>query len=53
MNSYRIEWKRSALNELKKAPNAVVKRIVVSVAKFAEDPFPIGVRKLVGSVQAK
>lgn len=49
MGSYRIEWKRSAAKELKKLPPEAVRRILHAVAGLAVDPYPSGVRKLVGS----
>jgi len=49
MASYRIEWKHSAIKELKHLPNEVVARIVRAVEELAENPFPVGVKKLVGS----
>ena len=49
MDSYRIEWKRSAIKELKSLPKEVVARIVQAVGQLTENPFPPGVKKLVGS----
>lgn len=49
MASFRISWKTSALKELKGLPSEVVTRIVRRVDKLAEDPFPPGSKKLVGS----
>ncbi|HXD29721.1 MAG TPA: type II toxin-antitoxin system RelE/ParE family toxin [Pyrinomonadaceae bacterium] len=49
MDSYRIEWKHSAIKELKKLPKEVVARIVRAVEQLTENPFPAGVRKLVAS----
>ena len=49
MDSYRIEWKRSAIKELKYLPKEVVVRIVRVVGQLTENPFPAGVKKLVGS----
>jgi len=49
MDSYRIEWKRSAIKELKYLPKEVVVRIVRAVGQLTENPFPAGVKKLVGS----
>jgi mRNA interferase RelE/StbE len=48
MASYRIEWKPSALKELRKLPNNVIGRIVVAVEALKENPFPHGSRKLSG-----
>jgi len=49
MGSYRIEWKHSALKELKQLPKDVVARIMRAVGQLPENPYPSGIRKLVGS----
>ena len=49
MASYQIEWKRSALKELKKTPKETVIRIVQAIELLAFDPFPTGTRKLSGA----
>lgn len=49
MASYKIEWKRSAAKELKRLPPEIIKRILVAVEALAEDPFPAGFKKLIGS----
>jgi mRNA interferase RelE/StbE len=49
MDSYSIEWKRSAAQELKKLPREVVGRILRTVEQLATEPYPSGVRKLVGA----
>lgn len=49
MDSYRIEWKHSALKELKQLPKDVVARIIRAVGQLPENPYPSGIRKLVGS----
>jgi mRNA interferase RelE/StbE len=49
MDSYSIEWKRSAAQELKKLPREVVGRILKAVEQLATEPYPGGVRKLVGA----
>jgi mRNA interferase RelE/StbE len=49
MASCRIEWKASALRELKKIDRQVVGRIVRAVEGLADDPFPAGGRKLRGA----
>ena len=48
MASYRIEWKPSALKELRKLPNDAIGRIVVAVEALKDNPFPHGSRKLAG-----
>lgn len=49
MDSYDIEWKRSAVKELKQLPKEMIARILQAVELLAENPFPVGVKKLVGS----
>ncbi len=49
MATYRIEWKPSALRELKRIDRQTIPRIVQAVESLAETPFPAGVRKLRGA----
>jgi mRNA interferase RelE/StbE len=49
MDSYRIEWKRSATQELRRLPGEIVGRILKAVEQLSTDAYPSGVRKLVGS----
>ena len=49
MDSYSLEWKRSAAQELKKLPREVVGRILTAVEQLSTEPYPSGVRKLVGA----
>jgi len=49
MASFQIEWKNSALKELQKLPRQIVTRVVAAVDELSGNPFPQGVRKLVGS----
>ena len=51
MDSYKIEWKHSAARELRKLPREAVSRILQAVEELSADPYPTGVRKLVGSEQ--
>ncbi len=46
MAAYRIEWKPSALRELKRIDRQVTPRIIQAVERLADDPFTVGVRKL-------
>ena len=48
MGIYRIEWKSSALRELKRLDRQIVPRIVAAVESLSLDPFPSGVKKLRG-----
>ncbi|PWW82500.1 type II toxin-antitoxin system mRNA interferase toxin, RelE/StbE family [Prosthecochloris marina] len=49
MGVYQIEWKSSALKELKRIDKAVVPRIVDTVQSLASNPRPSGVRKIKGA----
>ena len=49
MGSYNIEWKHSAARELRRLPPEAVLRILQAVEQLATEPYPHGVRKLVGS----
>lgn len=48
-NSYKIEWKRSAQKELKKLDKKILIKIIESVEVLAENPYPIGSKKLKGT----
>ena len=49
MGTYQIEWKKSALRELKRLDRQVVPRIVAAVESLSTQPLPAGVGKLQGS----
>lgn len=49
MDSYKIEWKRSAVKELEKLPRKTLARVIEAVNDLGRDPYPDGVRKLAGS----
>lgn len=49
MNLFTIEWKRSAVKELKRLPKDVVARLLKAVEGLRADPFPDGVHKLAGA----
>jgi mRNA interferase RelE/StbE len=49
MDIYKIEWKRSAVKELEKLPRPMISKIVSAVDNLSANPFPQGVRKLVGT----
>jgi mRNA interferase RelE/StbE len=51
MASYRIEWKKSAIRELRSLPRELVSRIVNAVGELSSNPFPDGVKKLRGAEQ--
>ena len=46
MEKYKIEFKRSAVKEIKKIPSAELKRILSKVDSLAENPRPIDSVKL-------
>jgi mRNA interferase RelE/StbE len=46
--TYRIEWKRSALREFKKLPQAIQTIVQQAVEKLRNDPRSGGCRKLAG-----
>ena len=48
MAFYQIEWKPSALKELKRLPRDVIPRIVAAVDALASNAFPQGVVRLKG-----
>jgi mRNA interferase RelE/StbE len=49
MASFRIEWKHSAVKELKKLPPEYISHIITVVEGLSINPRPTGVKKLVGS----
>ena len=49
MASFRVEWKRSALKEMRSLSRDVVRRVVDCVEGLKVNPFPAGCRKLTGS----
>ncbi len=52
MDLYKIEWKRSALKEIKQIPKENVSRIFKAVDELASNPFPNKVKKLADSERA-
>ena len=50
--AFRVEWKKSTCQDLRKLPPSVTERIVEAVEDLAENPFPRGVEKLSGSEHA-
>jgi len=49
MGSYDIEWKRSAVKDLKGIDRDQIPRILEKVRSLASDPFPLNSRKLKGA----
>lgn len=48
MGIYQIDWKASALRELKRLDRQIVPRIVAAIEALSSDPFPHGIKKLYG-----
>ena len=49
MDRYELEWKRSALKELKKLPKRTVVKLVALAESLITNPYPNGCRKLAGT----
>ncbi len=49
MDSYKIEWKHSAIKELKKLDKPTIKRIITVVDSLTTNPIPKNCRKLKGT----
>jgi mRNA interferase RelE/StbE len=49
MDTYCIDWKPSALRELKNLDRQVIPNVVTEIEALASNPFPHGVQKLHGS----
>jgi mRNA interferase RelE/StbE len=49
MASYNIEWKSSAVKELRKLPKSAITKILPAIEALVKTPRPDGVRKLTGS----
>ena len=47
--SYRIEWTRSAVREVRTLPTRLGLRVAQAVGELADTPRPKGCKKLVGS----
>ena len=48
MDTYEIEWKSSALRELKRLDPQTTSRILDAVQALSSNPLPVGARKLQG-----
>ena len=48
MAIYDIEWKSSALKELKRLDRPIIPRIIQAIESLSLNPFPFGCRKLKG-----
>ncbi len=49
MACYKISLKRSVEKDLRKIDKSLIPKIVSTIENLAENPFPIGSRRLVGS----
>jgi mRNA interferase RelE/StbE len=49
MASYKLEWKASAIRELRNLPREIISKIVSAVGELSSNPFPDGVKKLSGA----
>lgn len=49
MDTYKIEWKRSAVKQLEKLPRQMISKVVAAVDSLSSNPYPQGVRKLVST----
>jgi mRNA interferase RelE/StbE len=52
MAAFRIEWKKSALQELRRLDRSAIPPIVRAVEFLAADPLPPGVRQLKGGAHS-
>jgi mRNA interferase RelE/StbE len=52
MATYRIEWKSSALKDIKHLDRSIIPRIIAAIESLSEISRPSGVRKLQGSDQS-
>jgi len=49
MDTFTIEWKRAAEKELRQISSTEIPKMVEVIESLAQNPFPVGHRKLVGS----
>lgn len=49
MAYYQIKWKNSAKKELKSLAKEIIPKIITTVESLAENPYPNGIKKMVGS----
>lgn len=49
MASYKVEWKQSAIKELRKLDKPAIPVIIKAVKSLAENPYPAGCRELIGT----
>ena len=49
MEPFKIQWKSSAVKELQKLPQEIIRKIHHAVEDLGQNPHPYGSKKLVGS----
>ncbi|MCB2262712.1 MAG: type II toxin-antitoxin system RelE/ParE family toxin [Candidatus Thiosymbion ectosymbiont of Robbea hypermnestra] len=49
MASYSIEWKHSAKKELRKLPDYMIRKVILSIDGLSKNPIPKGSRKILGT----
>jgi mRNA interferase RelE/StbE len=49
MASFNIFFQREAVKELRKLPQAEIKRILKAISDLSDNPYPHGIKKLMGS----
>ncbi len=49
MASYKVEWKLSAVKELRKLDKSTISIIINAIEKLSTNPYPTGIRKLRGT----
>ncbi|GJQ64288.1 MAG: hypothetical protein SCALA702_33410 [Melioribacteraceae bacterium] len=49
MANYKIEWKKSAVRELKKLDTTIIQRILDEITNLSINPFPSGIKKITGT----
>jgi mRNA interferase RelE/StbE len=49
MDSFKIEWRKSAVKELRRIDRPIIPRILSAAEQLARDPYPTGTRKLQGA----
>ena len=52
MDSYKIEWKQSAVKELKTLPKEAIAKILAALETLSSNPFSPKTTKLVGTQQS-
>lgn len=52
MESYKIVWRKSAKKELRQLHKVVIPKIIEKVEELASNPYPLGCKKLVGTISS-